>query len=455
MDRSTPPMERRQMELQTDRRIEAFMAALTRTPDRTVTIDELTRRIRVFNKSRGLEIDPEEGMGPRVLSVTCTDGTVHVFVNPRDYISATASRQQKERPPKPEDVEQRMMRIPPLARKPKPVPEPIRGDETRIGDFQHFERPMATEGIQDTEETARGRKQFLAELNTYFPSAAQKPPLIKRLFRSVTGQREPAITAEQVITYLPTSEIRQGIRGDCYLLAGLNSAKKTHPELYLDVVSRSIVHDDARGGWRVKFSGLPLPKELTEDGWIFITEDDLERWTKETKTTGELPDLILERAYASAISRQRAGEQDQTMRPGKLAFEGGYGHQALFHVLGNGIARKFEVAKYTENHTQTLRENIRNGFSATKFLATFAEQPQRYLVTAVTPSDAGAETSIMVGIQRLKRQHAYSVVGSDGQQVAIEDPHDTGQRFFLTTEQFLSAFSSVEYCEIVGAYPKT
>lgn len=256
------------------------------------------------------------------------------------------------------------------------------------------------------------------------------------------------------------SEIKQGGFGNCYLLAAINSIKKTHPELYYETLVRTIQKGDNLNEWKVIFQGITTGHGSKENP-IIVTEKDMQDWHKGAKA--DLGDIILERAYASLRSRQEHGTTGMTMDSntiGGYAFEGGFGHRALDHILGSGIAEKHIVGDYQKDGITSFSKNTDKelAITAKEFLESeYAKNPEKYIITVNSPHQKDGQPlddknfEIINGV-KMHYQHAYSVVAFNKGEVYIENPHNTSKRFSIKIEEFLNFFSQLSYVRIRAQY---
>lgn len=308
-------------------------------------------------------------------------------------------------------------------------------------------------------ETSRAKPEVSENFKRLLPELYAKRTGIYNkaadLLAKAVGRGRPA-SYDEVLKYLPHSEISQGFIGDCYLVAGINSLKKTHPELYLSVLSKSLRKGQNPGEWQVKFQGLDLPQMQADlgdhfDGWITITEQSLNIWAVQGMNA-DLPDVILERAYASYISRKERKKIGMTMHRDRMLgikMAGGFGHRALYDILGPEAASKKMIANYEAGDGyKTLKENL-NADTARHFLRhTFANNPERYVVTANTPYKGLLRVLSRIGGHVFYSPHAYSVIKVEGDRVHIENPHDSSKPIWLSVDNFVDAFSQISYVEI-------
>ncbi len=275
----------------------------------------------------------------------------------------------------------------------------------------------------------------------------------------MVGKDRPA-TYEEVLQYLPQSEIKQGNIGDCYLLAGINSLKKTRPDLYLHMLSQTLRKNPTTNNWEVKFLGMELEEMRAYlgnnfNGWIPVSEEDLNSWAMRG-VSADLPDLILERAYASYISRIEEKQVGKTlirvkdnefnwMAPfGSLPIEGGFAHRALYDLLGPEIATKKIISDYD---TKTLEEKNEVGTTKNFLQRTAPAQPGRFIITANTPYKR-LKILQLSGGHIYFNLHAYSIFLTQGNTIRIENPHNTARSSFLNFDQFVKTFSQISFVEL-------
>ena len=237
-------------------------------------------------------------------------------------------------------------------------------------------------------------------------------------------------------------------------MAGINSLKKTHPEIYLSTLSKSLRKGQNSGEWQVRFQGLDLPQMQADlgvgfDGWITVTNRDLKIWAVQGMSA-DLPDVILERAYASYISRKQRRKAGMTMhRDRKLSMEGGFGHRALHDILGPDVASKQMIADYGSfDGYKSLKENGNAGTASDFLRHTLRTHPERYIVTANSPYKGVLGRFVIIEGRIIYNRHAYSIIKVEGDQVHIENPHNTSKTILLSVDNFVNTFSQISYVEL-------
>ncbi len=294
------------------------------------------------------------------------------------------------------------------------------------------------------------------------PVVDESPKYLESL-RNAFKEIEPSLypdswlSRKSTLEKIKTGNIKQGGFGDCYLLAAINSIKRTHPELYLQTLMRTIKKGDRPGEWKVSFRGI-TDGDGSDEAPIVVTENDLKAW--KTGARADLADVILERAYASLKSRQKYGFQGMTHQAdyrGRRAFEGGFGHRALDEIVGSEIAKKNIIADYRSEGASSLKQNGRAAVAQEFLLNEYAKNPERYILTANSPYTKDGKNrndrmhEIINGV-KMYYKHAYSIVGFKENQLYIENPHDTSKTFTMNIDQFLNFFSQLSYVEIRAKY---
>ncbi len=303
--------------------------------------------------------------------------------------------------------------------------------------------------VQETDaEVERYYKNFLQLLPELYPKQAKGG--IQEVLRYVGKE----------------SEIAQGGYGDCYLLAGLYAAKRADPELYVQTLARSI---SKRGSnWVVRFQG-----DTSGVGEIEVTPAEISEWKNGVGGRGgasaDLPEIILERAYASFISRRRervAGLTKRLSQDQRYAFEGGFGHRALADLFGYDVVEKQRIADYSGEDGKlpfSKQKNPENAREAKKLLreAFASGQKTSYIITANTPRErAGQKLNddkyTYVEGQKIYFKHAHAVLGLEGNKVRLANPHDTSpkKQILLSMDAFLDTFSQLSLVKVNRKYKK-
>lgn len=285
---------------------------------------------------------------------------------------------------------------------------------------------------------------------------------------------------QEALNYFQSSqsEIAQGSwYGDCYLLAGHNAGKRTAPGLVFEQMARSIRPGRRKGEYEVKIAAMDKESstemqaffgERYRDGRLVVTYSDLEKilpgWA-----SADLGDLILEKAYAQFIDFQERNSQKKRKRKlifgRERAFEGGFGHEALFDLYGDDLVEKHKIGNYDSSDAYTSLEQNGKQRDVIDLLVRFGEQPEKFIIVANTPAERKPENpnrfykaldylGLAGGekVDGLYLNHAYSVVGYNDGVVYVENPHNTGKRVAYSVGEFVKKFAQVSYVEIKKQY---
>ncbi len=322
------------------------------------------------------------------------------------------------------------------------------------------EMPTMEESLTEFEEA----KNFIEiHFSKLYPTPNKNTlPRLGGLFKKINEKigGVEGLSKSEYYNRIQESEITQGQYGDCYLLAALNSLKKQNPELYLEVLARTLRFDETEQVWRVRFLGnrsKELKDLLGENGnEIKISDTDIAAW-RSTGAKAELGDVIIERAYASLISRHQNKKAGQTMMvnaKGDLAFEGGQGHRALYELLGSELVQKYKIGSSptsTEDppFSQTDNKDLAESFVQMQM----SESPKQYIVTVSTPQFAEGTSKSdsnykMVHGYKIYYKHAYSLMGYEDGVVKIQNPHDSSKTIGLTMDEFLDSFVRINYVTV-------
>ncbi len=292
---------------------------------------------------------------------------------------------------------------------------------------------------------------------------AEEREILSTSFAIVAKKLYGMSDGPKLVERIRKSEIQQGGYGDCYLLAAINSIKKSHPELYRDLLTRSIRFNKNSGNWQVRFLGAAQAKKSNEASkdWFTVSQEDIRKWRMKGASADEA-DIILECAYASYISTMRTGERGHTKEldaDGDIAFEGGFGHRALADLLGGALAKKMKTSEYSGAAAQqTIEQNKDNGKVINFFRLLYKNNPKKFVVTANSPyrskkdGQRGDARYLIYNESKVYYSHAYSVTKFEDEQVFLENPHDTSKPFSMPIHDFMKHFSQLSYVELVGEY---
>jgi hypothetical protein len=249
--------------------------------------------------------------------------------------------------------------------------------------------------------------------------------------------------------------------GDCYFVAALYALEQNSmaPHIFAESIEK------APNGFRVKFLG-----DYAHPRGIFINNhSDLDgqevldkRGRREYKQpiTGQLGDIILERAFARQRKEERnAFAPTQARELTMTAAEGGLCEEPLKMLLG-------EKAEMTViGYSNPLANHPRDRSDAEKLLMQFGIRPHRFIVTACTPSsfptkffrdgyhrEFGEGRKYFMDPERFFYQHhAFAVisVSPTKRTVTVVNPHDTAhRRKTISFEDFFRYFSRIEAAEL-------
>jgi hypothetical protein len=361
-------------------------------------------------------------------------------------------------------------------------------EEASLYDEIHFVEE-GERGVGVFEETDAELKQVHARF------AALLPSLYKGLdstgfggkVKAIFGGASASVNREKVLEhYRNSGDIEQGQIGLCFALGGAFALKRTHPELYFDMLARSLRREG--NTWQVRFMGYEKLGDQEKqkfnsyypDGWIPVSDKEVSDWKEgikvgeKTKSASEADeaDIILERAYLSYRSYFKAGENvGQTFiadADGDLAAEGGNGNRALFDMLGP-LVEKWKISPY--NHDTAYSSLDDNGYASDArdfFEDEFKNNPELYVATVGTPSykkGAKGEEKYLEYTEpdtgrkmRLPKKHAYAVLGvrqhpGKELQIRIADPHDTKKKqFWMNLSDFTATYSDVSYVKVLSDF---
>lgn len=361
--------------------------------------------------------------------------------------------------------------------------------ETRPNDAEYVKfMARSSEALPVVRESARElqaiHEQFAKVLLDLYPGVTtfKQGYIIRALdMMGLAGKKDIALSLRQeALNYFQSSEseiAQGGWYGDCYLLAAHNAGKRTAPGLVFEQMARSVRPGKKKGEYEVKIAAMD--KESSEamqeffgeryrDGRIVVTYSEIEKilpgWA-----SADLGDLILEKAYAQFIDfRERNSEKKKKRKlifGKKRAFEGGFGHKALFDLYGDDLVEKHRIGDYSSADAYTTLEENGKRKDVEDLFVRFAEQPEKFIIVANTPAEhkpvnpnrlqramdylglAGGEV-----VDGLYLQHAYSVVGYENGTVYVENPHNTGKRVAYPLDDFLKRFAQISYVEIKKQY---
>lgn len=361
--------------------------------------------------------------------------------------------------------------------------------EVRPGDPEYVKfMARSSEALPVVRESARElqaiHEQFAKVLLDLYPGVTTfKQGYITRALdmMGLAGKKDIALSLRQeALNYFQSSksEIAQGgWYGDCYLLAAHNAGKRTAPGLVFEQMARSVRPGKKKGEYEVRIAAMDKesPEAMQEffgeryrDGRIVIAYSEMEKilpgWA-----SADLGDLILEKAYAQFVDFRERNDGKKKKRKlifgRERAFEGGFGHKALFDLYGDDLVEKHRIGDYSSADAYTTLEENGKQQDVEELFTRFAEQPEKFIIVANTPAErkpvnpnrfqravdylglAGGEK-----VDGLYQQHAYSVVGFENGVVYVENPHNTGKRVEYFLSDFIKRFAQISYVEIKKQY---
>ncbi|MFA7685938.1 MAG: hypothetical protein WCX95_04020, partial [Candidatus Gracilibacteria bacterium] len=257
------------------------------------------------------------------------------------------------------------------------------------------------------------------------------------------------------------ASLRQGNVGDCYLVAGLNSLRRSP---FFETIVRLSVKPTTQGGqsgWEVK---IPLGDVNGET--VFVAKSELGSHPNPNVGKPDRHGKIDDRKVLTSMSGpeglqilEAAFVKSKTGILNRALVEGGFGHQALQHLIG---AKSFEKERVSasDQSPEHLRENrtsLGYGLSSPfKTGSEFARQKAREfldkfdntndIATVNTPPhEKGHNAAFKIGGQEFYFSHAYSLiaVNKGAGTVTVVNPHNTNVKIELTYDQFMETFAQV------------
>lgn len=259
------------------------------------------------------------------------------------------------------------------------------------------------------------------------------------------------------------SDLKQGRVGNCYLLAGLQAARRTNPELFIRAFERNVKEVDGypgyfdvtfpgsksgfQGPYRIKLKGLvnEIMNDGTRDG---IPVYSVKKWNLFSWTRAPLGDLVLETAYA--VFRERMVKHGEvSIDSGDHAIEGGHEHQALYHFFGDEYAKDKRIIKADfkkgfakDGKSDVVREALTAFARDNSYLMSFGTVHHNFL-------------ELVRGWFKTKHHlpggHAYAAIHVDqiDQKILIENPHETASPFSISYQEVMDYFYSLSFIRLV------
>jgi hypothetical protein len=243
-----------------------------------------------------------------------------------------------------------------------------------------------------------------------------------------------------------SGELKQQNVGNCFLIAALNSIRRSRQG---EAIIRTSVR---RGKPPALFEiGFPLGN-LMKTKWIPITKDDLkpEPYHRDGMThlhpvTAKDGWQAMEAAYIKLISKSDVVRRTTVNQGGNSRFALSDMFDFNVEMTAEGTGQDVMSAQgglIVKNVTDWL-----NHFSNTQDIATVGSRNPK------TDSELRRKTyeaQGLGGIIPIVFNHAYSIRSVDraNQVVVVENPHDTSKQLRFTYEQFLAAFACINGVKI-------
>ncbi len=225
---------------------------------------------------------------------------------------------------------------------------------------------------------------------------------------------------------LSTVNIKQGARGNCYLLAPLIQLHRK-PEL-LWALLPEIFEKTGKDSCKIKFpsakdaygQNYPHVKELTD------VKAQVEKWKKENGTEGQLGDIALESRYASIVAEGKFGAGCVTGKvgeDGKPADYGGDVYLAFSSLIPKDwLEPAFDLDKF--------------GFVGVRKFEANLLDPRRMLFYAIPSKEYG---SVNIDAEEIRKKHAYAIGELKNNKVRLYNPKAPQNEIWIGIDKLYNA----------------
>ena len=253
---------------------------------------------------------------------------------------------------------------------------------------------------------------------------------------------------------------KQGKRGDCWLLSGLNSL--SYSENGQKIIEDSIsVNED--GSYNVEFKGL--------NSNINITTEELEKARKEgSYSTGDDDVLLMELAFEKALQLVEDGEIDapdwliEETKNGETSIDGGTLEVVIFMLTGEEAEYQYNC--YHPDYDGSINAEIQRllpglaGLFNNSMESVFdkiEKNPEGYCAIIGFRGQKGTADDEAITIKDINGNdvvlthgdggHAWSIKSVDGDNVVIVNPWDSSVEITVSKEELLKYATGIEYYE--------
>lgn len=253
---------------------------------------------------------------------------------------------------------------------------------------------------------------------------------------------------------------KQGKRGDCWLLSGLNSLSysKNGQKIIEDAIS---VNED--GSYNVEFKGLNLN--------INITPEEIEKARKEgSYSAGDDDVLLMELAFEKALQLVEDGEVDapdwliEQAKNGETPIDGGDLEAVIFMLTGEETEYQYncyhpDCDGSISARIQRLLPGLAGLFnnSMESVFDKIEENPEGYCAQISFHGPKGTADDEPITIKDVNGNdvvltygdggHAWSIKSVDGDNVVIVNPWDSSVEITVSKEELLKYAEGIIYYE--------
>jgi len=254
-------------------------------------------------------------------------------------------------------------------------------------------------------------------------------------------------------------DFKQGGIGDCWMLSGLKAMACTPGGI---AAIKQAITKNADGSVTVNFKGVDTSYKITKEDFnraqndCNISPDGV----KENKySTGDADALIFEIAVEKYRKDLLEGKYKDANIPNyakivmneQSPLDGGVSSQ-LFYMLTGKEACTITFNDITSpDGKEVLLKNNSNQFD--EFFDKYSINPKKYAVgTHVRKGENISVVDITGKSIKLIPEHQYAIEGVLANNIILSNPHNSAKKIILTKEEFMKAFSGVEYINLKDDY---
>ncbi len=254
-------------------------------------------------------------------------------------------------------------------------------------------------------------------------------------------------------------DFKQGGIGDCWMLSGLKAMACTPGGI---AAIKQAITKNADGSITVNFKGVNGSYKITKEEFnkalndVTISPDGVKEYRY---STGDADALIFELAVEKYRKDLLADKYKDANIPNyakivmdkQSPLDGGVSSQ-LFYMLTGKEACTITFNDITSpDGKNVILKNNQSQFE--EFFDKYSINPKKYAVgTHVKKGEDVSVFDVTGKIIKLTPEHQYAIEGVLSNNFILSNPHDSAKKIILSKDEFMKAFSGVEYVNLKDDY---